>query len=132
MQAELNLINTTRSQNGVSPLSLSLSQSLGSASCIGSVGHSQHMAQTNVLAHDQFPADICGGSYPIGENIGEWRSGNELTDLEDIHSLMMSEPHSPGCTGNHACNILSTQFHAVGIGIVYSNGTTWLTTDFLG
>jgi uncharacterized protein YkwD len=132
MQAELNLLNGTRAQAGVDPLTLNMGNSLGTGSCIGALGHSKHMAQVGQISHDQFPADICTAWSTAGENVGEWKTGNELQDLETIHSEMMSEPHSSGCSGNHACNIISPAFHIVGIGIYYSNGTTWLTTDFTG
>lgn len=132
MQAELNLINSSRAEHNLPTYTLDMTESNGTGSCIGSIGHSEHMAETGVMAHDQFPADICGSYHTAGENIGYWASGNELTDLENIHAEMMSEPWTPGCQGSHSCNILSSAFTRVGIGIVVKNGTTWLTTDFLG
>jgi hypothetical protein len=57
-----------------------------------------------------------------------------LTDLQQLDSLMMSEPHSPtycATAVNHACNILNASFHQAGIGIYGdSSGRTWLTEDF--
>jgi hypothetical protein len=138
IQAELNLINTTRAKYGFPGLSLNMTQSQGTASCIGSLGHSKHMATAGHISHDQFPADICGGGSPWGENVGEWKTGNELQDLIAIHTFMMNEgngtPQNPlgQCLSGHDCNITYTGFHTVGIGIYYYNGTTWLTTDFTG
>jgi uncharacterized protein YkwD len=132
----LNILNSTRAQYGVAPLTLNPTQSSGTSTCIGSYGHSVHMAQAGVISHDQFGyppnGDICSWITPVGENVGEFSSGNELTDLQQINNLMMQEPHTPGCQGNHACNILYAQYQQVGIGIYYASGSTWLTEDFLG
>ena len=59
--------------------------------------------------------------------------GNELTDLQQLDSMMMGEPHDAStCSSqvNHACNIINPNFHQVGIGIVNLNNQTWLTEDF--
>jgi len=130
IQAVLNMLNADRSANGAGPLTLSLTQTNGTPSCVGSYGHSVHMQQMGAISHDQFPADICISYSTAGENVGEDGSGNELGDLQWLDQAMMGEPHSPGCTGNHACNIISTAYHQVGIGIYNINGTTWLTEDF--
>jgi hypothetical protein len=124
-----------------------MNMSLGTGTCIGALGHSKHLAQVGLIigAHDQFPADICSGYTIAGENVGEWSSGNELQDLQSIHNMMMAEGDTPlarpqcspyvgppCCPGGHDCNITDPTFQSVGIGIYYSNGTTWLTTDFVG
>ncbi|HEX6506646.1 MAG TPA: hypothetical protein VF221_03350, partial [Chloroflexota bacterium] len=142
MQAMLNLINTTRSTNGVAPLTLSETQSTGTSSCAGSYGHSTAMAASGSIWHQNasyptasFPNNICVASPPFGENVGQFSSGNELTDLQGIHNLMMGEAHDKAtCSSfiNHACNILNASYGAVGIGIYYDGRTTWLTEDFLG
>jgi hypothetical protein len=132
----LKLINDTRAQNNLPPLALNATQSTGTGSCIGSYGHSVHMAQIGQISHDQFPDDICVAQYPIGENVGQSRSGDEFHDLQIMHNMMMSEPHDASTCSyytNHACNILNSQFHQVGIGLyVGSDGGTWLTENFLG
>jgi hypothetical protein len=49
--------------------------------------------------------------------------------------MMMSEPHSASvCASqdNHACNILNPHFKRVGIGLLDSGPTVWLTEDFIG
>ncbi len=133
IQAMLNIINADRSQAGVAPLTLNTTESNGTPTCVGSYGHSVHMAQMGAISHDQFPADICVGFSIAGENVGEAGYGNELTDLQKLDNLMMSEPHTVATcstTTNHACNILNTAFHQVGIGIYNANNTTWLTEDF--
>lgn len=119
----------------MAPLTLDMTQSTGTSSCIGAYGHSLHMAQVGFISHDQFPQDICGYGHTVfngAENVGMDSSGDELHELHVIHDLMMTEPYSPGCSGNHVCNILSPYYTSVGIGIYYSGNTTWLTEDFIG
>jgi hypothetical protein len=137
MQAVLDMLNNTRGSAGLQPLTLNLTQSNGTASCDGSIGNSQEMAQIGTIGHYQFPGDICVPITGAAENVGTFHSGNELQDLRGIHSLFMSEQHDPAyCVSisydNHACNILDRHYSQVGIGIVYQNGSTWLTEDFLG
>lgn len=128
-------MNQTRASYGLPPYSINQTESDGTGSCVGSHGHALHMSQTGVLAHDQFPQDIC--ISPIraaAENIG-YAGGPVQSALQRIHQEMMSEPHSPGyCASgsNHACSIISPTYNQVGIGIITVNGTTWLTVDFLG
>jgi uncharacterized protein YkwD len=138
IQAMLDIVNSTRAQYGAPPLTLNLTQTNGTTSCVGSYGHSVAMQNSGQIWHvnsaypsASFPTDICVAAGIEGENVGELTSGNELRDLQGIHSLMMQEPYTPGCMGNHACNILSSQFHSLGIGIDYVGGSTWLTEDFL-
>lgn len=81
-----------------------------------------------------FPNNICVATSSAGENVGQFSSGNELNDLQQIHNLMMSEQHDATYCAtyiNHACNLLSASFHQVGIGIYFNAGRTWLTEDFL-
>jgi len=139
MQAVVNMINNDRAQNGVSSkLTLNGTQSYGTGSCVGSIGHSTAMAQSGSIWHEDssypaasFPNDICVRFSTAGENVGAF-PGNELQALQSMNDEMMSEPHSPNCTGNHACNILSPNYTSVGIGIVVQGGQTWLTEDFTG
>jgi uncharacterized protein YkwD len=142
MQAELAIINQDRAQYGVGPLSLNQTQSLGTSSCVGSLGHSQAMQQSGSIWHDNanypaasFPNNICVGAATFGENVGMDGSGNELNDLRTLNTLMMGEQHDAAYCAqyeNHACNILNRSYRQVGIGIVYANNITWLTTDFTG
>jgi uncharacterized protein YkwD len=136
----LHILNADRAQFHVAPLNLLKIQTYGTHSCVGSHGHSQAMAETDSLWHSRaskpnasFPHNICVAYTTVGENIGESQSGDEVGDLTTINDMMMQEPHSHAVcasTINHACNILNGQFHHVGIGVVFSNGTTWLTEDF--
>jgi hypothetical protein len=131
MQAMLNILNNTRAQHGVAPLTLNMTESNGTGTCVGSYGHSVHMQKMGTISHDQFPADICIPAMLEAENVGMWQ-GDELQALQSIHNMMMGEPYTPGCMGTHVCNILSSKFRQVGIGIYYVNNTVWLTEDFLG
>jgi uncharacterized protein YkwD len=127
-QQLLDLINNSRAAGGLPAYAFSATQSQGTSGCIGSYGHSLHMSQTGVLAHDQFPADICLPYSAAGENIGEW-SGPESSDITNLHQLMINE--GPG--GGHYQNIMSQSYTKVGIGLVYtSGGVLWLTEDFVG
>jgi uncharacterized protein YkwD len=122
------LINASRASGGLPPYVFSLAQSNGTGSCIGSVGHSEHMAQTETLAHDQFPADICLSWTSAGENIGYWSGVSESQAIINIHQSMMAE----GPSGGHYQNIMSSTFTTVGLGLVVdANGTTWLTEDMI-
>ena len=124
-QQLLSLINGSRAGAGLSPLTLSAVQSAGTASCVGSYGHSVHMAQVGQISHDQFPQDICIPWSAAGENVGE-ASGSESAALELLHRLMMNE----GPSGGHYRNIMSSTFTTVGIGLYYTGGILWLTEDF--
>jgi uncharacterized protein YkwD len=138
--AMLNIINTERSQAGLPAYTLNSSQSNGTSTCVGSYGHSTAMAQSGSIWHTNsaypnasFPKDICISYSTAGENVGYASYGNELTDLQTINSQMMSEAHDAttcATSVNHACNILSSSFHQIGIGIYNANGVTWLTEDF--
>jgi uncharacterized membrane protein YsdA (DUF1294 family) len=141
IQALLDLINTTRAANNVGPLTLSLTQTRGTNSCAGAVGHSLAMSATGGIwnthqGYDSasFPNDICVHSLSPGENIGYEVTGNELTDVQTLHRDMMQQVHdATTCSGagNSACNLLAPDFNQVGIGIYQLNGGTYVTEDFL-
>jgi Pro-kumamolisin, activation domain len=131
--AMLNILNNDRAAAGSAPLALNNTETNGTGTCVGSYGHSVHMASLGAISHDQFPADICIAYSMAGENVGQAGYGNELTDLQKLDQSMMSEPHDPttcSTTGNHACNTINPGYHQVGIGIYYINNQTWLTEDF--
>jgi uncharacterized protein YkwD len=136
----LTILNQDRANNGVAALTLNMTQTNGTGSCVGSIGHSQAMQQSGSIWHTNpsypaasFPTDICIPYTTAGENVGEAGSGNELTDMQQLDNLMMGEAHDPttcATTVNHACNIINPSFHQVGIGVIDVNNTTWLTEDF--
>jgi len=121
------VINETRASYGVPPLTESTAQD----AC--SEVHSEHMYQQHGISHDEFPQDVCIGWNNVGENVGQAGPGDPLQMLGLLHSEMMNEPHSVGCQGNHACNIISPLYNRVGVGVyVAPDGTVWLTEDFAG
>lgn len=122
----LALLNASRAQGGIPPLKFSRAQSSGTSKCIGSEGHSLHMAQTRNMSHDQFPQDICVRTRMSGENVG-YASGDEASAIRKVHKLMMDE----GPSGGHYQNIMSANYNAVGLGFYYSNGVLWVTENFL-
>ncbi len=141
IQALLDLINATRAANNVGPVTLSLTQTRGTPTCVGAVGHSQAMGATGAIWNTHqgydaasFPNDICVHSLAPGENIGFEATGNELTDLQTVQQDMIQQPHDTATcagTGNSACNLVASDFNQVGIGIYRANGGTYVTEDFL-
>jgi uncharacterized protein YkwD len=125
-QQLLSLINGSRAGAGLSPLTFSAVQSAGTASCVGSYGHSVHMEQVGQISHDQFPQDICVPWSSAGENVG-WASGSESAAIQILHQYMMNE----GPSGGHYRNIMSPTYTTVGIGLYYTGGILWLTEDFV-
>jgi hypothetical protein len=138
----LDLLNADRAKNHRGPLHLKLVQSMGMASCPGSVGHSIAMAASGSTWHQNshyprasFPRNVCVPFHHAAENLGMAFTGDTMTDLRVMDQLMMSEPHSASIcrySVNHACNELDPAFRQVGIGVESINGSTWLTEDFLG
>jgi hypothetical protein len=110
---------------GLSPLTFSAVQSAGTASCVGSYGHSVHMAQVGQISHDQFPQDICIPWSRPGRMSARHRAAK--APIQILHQDMMNE----GPSGGHYRNNMSTTFTTVGIGLYYTGGTLWLTEDFL-
>jgi Cysteine-rich secretory protein family len=129
----LRVINRDREGFHAPPLLLDLSQSM----C--SLQHSRHMARMGSISHDQFPSDLCTVHVAAAENVG-MASGEPLEALLTLHHMMMSEGACPrpSCPGverevhGHYVNLINRAYRRVGIGIYTTNGTTWLTEDFVG
>ncbi len=119
----LDLINAERARQGIAPLKLSRAQSKGNAQCMGSAGHSELMAQSQRLSHDNFPRNICLRSDASAENVG-YATGDETRALRTIHQSMMNSE-------GHRANIMSPQYNTVGLGFFYYKGTLWVTQSFL-
>lgn len=121
---------------------LNLTQSNGVGSCVGSQGHSQAMADSGDIWHQNpdYPAasfgnDLCVSYMTAGENVGQWDDKDWIAAFQGMDDMMMSEQHDPAyckAATNHACNILSPNFTSVGIGIVHQGKKIWLTEDFIG
>lgn len=124
-------INSVRTARGLLPLTLDRRESRCSRL------HSQHMALTGQLSHDQFPTDVCVPHRVAGENVG-YDAGAPTSAVLAIQQYMMSEGpcHSRRCSGTtyeqhgHYLNLINPSYRHVGIGIVVKHGTTWLTEDF--
>jgi uncharacterized protein YkwD len=127
-QQLLDLINASRATAGLPPYVFSSVESNGTASCVGSLGHSVEMSQEGAISHDQFPADICLSFTSAGENVAYTSGVSESDGITETHQAMMDE----GPSGGHYQNIMSSSFTTVGIGLyVDSTGTLWLTEDFV-
>jgi uncharacterized protein YkwD len=127
-QQLLDLINASRATVGLPPYPFSSLESNGTATCVGSLGHSVEMSQEGAISHDQFPADICVSFASAGENVGYTSGVSESDGIAETHQAMMNE----GPSGGHYQNIMSSSFTTVGIGLyVDSAGTLWLTEDFV-
>src|SRR5579884_3933720 len=147
LQQMVNILNQDRAayaaQYGVSlqPLSLNTVQSNGTGSCVGSIGHSIAMQQSGSIWHQNanypaasWPNNVCVYWRSAGENVG-MTSGGELQAMQMLDQQMMGEQHDPAfCSqyNDHACNIVSSKYASVGIGLDYVNGALWLTEDFVG
>ncbi|SEM23471.1 RNA polymerase sigma factor, sigma-70 family [Streptacidiphilus jiangxiensis] len=131
----LTVINQARAQQGLAPLQLSTG--LGSSS----TAHNQRMATGCGLSHD-CPGEAQLGSREsaagvqwsnAGENIG---TGGPVSDTTSgiagmavglTRSMLAEQPPDDG----HRKNILSPDFHHVGIAVMRdSSGNVWLTQDF--
>lgn len=124
--AFLTLINNYRTSNGLP--TLTMSNSLYNAS----ENHSWDMAAYNYFSHTgrdgSTPWDrIRAAGYTYNTYLGE----NIAAGYADAQSVFTAWRNSPG----HNANMLSPNFHAIGVGRVYGSGSTYgwyWTTDFGG
>jgi uncharacterized protein YkwD len=85
------------------------------------VAHSVEMAQQGTIWHGSF---VSQGNLPalnassLGENVG---MGGDVASIQDA---LMNSPH-------HLENIMDPAFNQVGIGVIVSGGTVYVTEDFL-
>jgi hypothetical protein len=89
------------------------------------------MARTDVVGHDQFPQDICGRFVAAGENVGV-AYGATRNAIDAIQRMMLAEPWSRGCAGNHHCTEDNPAFKSVGIGLARAGHFVFLSEDFKG
>jgi uncharacterized protein YkwD len=114
-QRVLSMINASRSARGVGTLSLSERLSRMARR------HSRNMAQQRQLFHQsclscRFPS----GSWKLlGENVGAAPS------LRRVHRMMMK-------SAGHRDILLNGNFDRVGVGVVKSGGSYWVTEIFYG
>jgi uncharacterized protein YkwD len=130
-QYVLTLLNGHRAQTGAAPLALSPALTSGARE------HSCDMYQHHLLSHAS-----SDGTSPLariqasglafhtwGENIGTGSGEGLIGGVSANDAMMIAEPVV--CC-DHAWNILNTAHTQVGIGIIYINGTEWMTEDFIG
>lgn len=127
----LALINQHRAAAGVPLLTLDPTLSAGART------HSCDMALHGLLSHNgsdnstpfqRIQAE--GVTYhSAGENIGTATNYGLIGGVDVNDQAMMAEPLT--CC-NHHWNIVNKAYTSVGIGIIYRNGTEWLTEDFVG
>lgn len=127
----LTLLNGHRAQTGAAPLALSPALTSGARQ------HSCDMYLHHLLSHassDGTPplARIQASGLAFhtwGENIGTASGQGLIGGVTANDTAMIAEPVV--CC-DHAWNILNAAHTQVGIGIVYVNGTEWMTEDFIG
>ena len=122
----LTLINNYRAGYGLSPLTMSITL------CNSSEGHSYDMAINNFFSHtgsngSSFSDRIRAAGYFYNTSMGE----NIAAGYADAQSVFNAWRNSP----SHDENMLSPNYHAIGIGRVYGPGSQYgwyWTTDFGG
>jgi uncharacterized protein YkwD len=106
------LINQLRQSKGLRPLGVD-SRLVGVAR-----NWSAHMASTNTLSHNpSFPNQAPSDWVKLGENVGYG------PDVSTIHNAFVK-------SAAHYANLVDPNFNAVGVGIVVSGSTMWVTEDF--
>jgi hypothetical protein len=108
----VNLINTLRQSKGLRPLAVDPRLTTVAR------GWSANMASTGTLAHNpSFSAQAPSDWLKLGENVGYG------PDVNAIHTAFVNSPH-------HYANLVDADFNAVGVGVVVSGSTMWVTEDF--
>jgi len=107
----LSRLNAERVQHGMSPVSLrpdltAIAQSWA-----------EHMANTQLLAHNPNLTRTASNWEVLGENVGVGPT------VDDIDAAFMSSP-------THRDNILEPRYTEVGIGSVDTSDRIWITVDF--
>jgi uncharacterized protein YkwD len=123
----LQFVNTDRTSVGLRPLRLARRLSAVAE------GHSVDMAQHRYFAHD-----ARNGETPFqrmradgvrfrhaGENLGEADGGSPRSMLRAINTLMLHSSH-------HRANLLDPLYKRVGISVVFTGNTVYVTEDFVG
>lgn len=111
------LINSERAKTGVGALQVS-----GGARSVAQEW-SGHMAGHGLAHNPDLSGDLARagvtGWTSIGENVGYGSS------VDEVHQAFMG-------SGGHRANIVKASYSHVGIGVVQSGGTVWVTLDFVG
>ncbi len=107
-------INNARQTHGRKTLDLSVKISKMARN------HSEKMAKQGKLSHSCLSCKFQGWNWDaLAENVGTGPG------VKAVHKKFMSSP-------GHRSNILGTQYHKVGVGIVQGKGKLWVTEIFYG
>jgi len=79
---------------------------------------SAHMAQTQTVSHDPNIANEISGWTALGDNVGRG------PDVDSLHQAFMNSPE-------HRSIILDPRYNQVGVGVVESNNTLYVTEIFV-
>lgn len=106
------LINESRRQAGAAPLVID--DTLVEAAR----AHSNWMADEGRIFHNPDLDEVAEGWSTLGENVG--RGG----DVESLHAAFMA-------SDGHRANLLNPIFDKIGVGVVWSDGTPYVTEVFM-
>jgi putative cell wall-binding protein len=85
------------------------------------------MVRNDQISHNPRLGDVVAGPWTrLGENVGVARPGVNETPAMMVERLHRAFMNSPG----HRANVLG-DFNQIGIGAVWSNGTLWVTVNFM-
>ncbi|HZS75263.1 MAG TPA: CAP domain-containing protein [Ktedonobacteraceae bacterium] len=131
-QQLFNLINSDRAKNGLPAYTRNTTLDSGARQ------HSIKMSQCG-LSHqcpgepapcDRVTQEGVTWNY-CGENVGEYGPVNASTAWNGVQALETAMLNEKPPDDGHRRNLLSTNFHHIGIGIyIDAKGTLWLTEDF--
>ncbi len=129
-QYGLNQVNAARASYGRAPLALDSTISAvayGHAADMATYGYFSHTSLSGMTYRQRLTAG--GVSYGnSGENICYLGGASVEATLNWCHAQFMAEPFPGG--GNHKDNILSPNYHRVGIGIAIGGGRVYVVWDF--
>ncbi|MDB5059466.1 MAG: hypothetical protein JWO59_2938 [Chloroflexi bacterium] len=127
----LALLNAERAAAGVAPLTLLPALSVVARDHSCDMNLHFNLSHTGTDGSDPLQRIRASGVTftSAGENIGMQGGYGLIGDIDLQNQKMMAELLSPG---THRWNIMSPDFHQVGIGVIDVGGPVWLTEDFTG
>jgi hypothetical protein len=110
----VSLLNQLRASKGLGPLSVDASLN-GMASA-----WSDHMAAAGTISHNPNLASQAPSNWQtLGENVGMGPT------VKSIHDAFVASPH-------HYENLVNATYGYIGVAVTVSNGTIFVTEDFMG
>ena len=125
-QAFLALINNYRAQNGLGTLSLNTELTNASDWMSNDMGANNYFSHTDSLGRDPFQRMAA-----FGYSYNTWKGENLAAGADTAQGAFNLWKNSPG----HNANMLNANFKVIGIGRVYTGGSTYgwyWTNDFGG